>query len=299
VGSSGRIFVSALFSGNPAGFGGGAIFEVDRDTGARTLLSNFARGAIRGFLFGGLAVNAQGEIIANLARQTAGGGSEATSAVVRIDPDTDDRVIVSDLTDPDQGEDIGKSTTITDLALQSSGGILIGTSDGSVDGSQEPTSRIFRVRPVSGARILRSDFADPAQGHDVGDLAPSIGMAVEASGRLLVASGYNEIAPRSLLFRIHLKTGERTVLSDFDDPAQGPVFPLGVSFRGVAVENSGKIIVGAHDAENNGDLNLLFRVNPDTGKRKVISDSDISEQGPPFGAIVNIAVVPELDASAL
>jgi hypothetical protein len=53
VGSEGRIFVSDLFAGGPPL--SGALFEVDPDTGTRTLLSNFGQGNIQGFLYSGLA----------------------------------------------------------------------------------------------------------------------------------------------------------------------------------------------------------------------------------------------------
>jgi len=123
----------------------------------------------------------------------------------------------------------------------------------------------------------------------VGDLSFSTGLAVEASGKILVASGGSVLAPRNLLFRIHPKTGKRTVLSDFDNPAQGT---LGQSLRGVAVEESGKIIVGVGKI-GHADATLLFRVNPKTGQRALLSDSDNPAQGSPFSALVYIAVVPK------
>ena len=43
VGPAGRIVVSALLSGDPP-FVGGALFAVNPDTGARTVLSNFSQG---------------------------------------------------------------------------------------------------------------------------------------------------------------------------------------------------------------------------------------------------------------
>lgn len=74
VGRAGQIFVSTRSSADPA-FVGGALFEVDPETGHRTLLSNFAQGEIQGGFHYGLAVDAKGRVIANLFQR-----------LVRIDP---------------------------------------------------------------------------------------------------------------------------------------------------------------------------------------------------------------------
>src|SRR5262245_46158567 len=86
VGTAGRIFVTDLFAGEPL-FDGGALFEVDPETGNRTRLSNFSQGAIHGYPYYGLAVNRKGEVIANL--QTVDPPLyELDQTVVRVDPDT-------------------------------------------------------------------------------------------------------------------------------------------------------------------------------------------------------------------
>ncbi|MCI0418776.1 MAG: hypothetical protein L0312_06070, partial [Acidobacteria bacterium] len=197
VGRAGQIFVSALFSGDPA-FEGGALFTVDPDTGNRILLSNFSQGDIRGLLFQGLAVNAKGKVIASLDRSEPP-AFEFHFALVRVDPKTDARVLVSDLKNPAQGPTV--SGFITDLTLEHSGKILIGTARG----SGQPDSAIFRVHPVTGKRRLLSDFANPAQGADEADLQFNTGLAVETSGQILAASGGS--VPRNLLLRIDPKTG--------------------------------------------------------------------------------------------
>ena len=175
---------------------------------------------------------------------------------------------------------------IIDLAVEHSGKILIGTADTS---SEFVGAEIFRVHPVTGKRRLLSDFANAAQGADVVDLAVTTGLVIETSGQILVASGNSLAAPRNLLLRIDPKTGQRTVLSDFDNPAQGHV---GVTLQGVAVEQSGKIIVGAM-SDPFVDTFSLFRVKPKTGRRTLLSDSNNPAQGPPFIGIADIAVVPK------
>jgi hypothetical protein len=272
VGRRGQIYVGAIFSGDPV-FLGGAIFSVDPDTGNRHVVSNLSQGDIQGILYYGLARDASGKVLANLFGPPA--------AVVRIDPRTDARVLVSDLANPAQGATV--DGFITDLTVEHSGKILI-----AAETNLATPVGIFRVNPRTGKRHLLSDFTNPAQGVDAVDVAFSHGLAVERSRRILVNSGGSVFAPRNLLVRIDPETGDRTILSDFDKPPQGTV---GNSLQGLAVEKSGKIVVGAITNSATGAVDV-FRVDPNTGQRALLSASDNPAQGPSFRTIVSVAVVP-------
>jgi streptogramin lyase len=117
---------------------------------------------------------------------------------------------------------------------------------------------LFRVDPITGERTLLSDFGVGAnQGEN------PAGVAVEASGNILVADP--AVGGQGVLFRVDPITGERTVLSDFD---VGP--NEGENPFGVAVEASGSILV--IDFDGLGLDGVLFRVDPITGDRTVLSD---------------------------
>ena len=283
VGDAGRIFVTDLFAGDPP-FDGGALFEVDPHTGNRTLLSNFSQGDIHGLLYYGLAVDAKGRVIADL--QTADPPLFAlNAAVVRIDPETDERTVVTDLTNPRQGEpDAGSNRTfIGGLALDHSGKILIST----LSGEGYSSAALFEVQPQTGKRKLLSDCTDAEQGV-LANLFGFIGMAVKTSGEVLV-NAYGTAVGAELILRIDPKTGQRTVPSNLNDPAQGP---LCQAPAGLAVESSGNIVVGAYKNPATTTMSL-FRVNSSTGQRTLLSDSDNPAQGPSFGPAVSyIAVVP-------
>ena len=280
--AGGQIFVSDLFAGELAV--GGALFEVDPNTGNRTIVSDFGQGDIQGYLYYGLVVDDKGRLIANLQGLPLNG-------IVRVAPKTDTRVLISDLSNTAQGETFSPNSFVTDLTKERSGDILIGA-EISINNNTSHKAAIFRVNPKTGNRQLLSDFANPSKGADVGDLSFPTGLAVETSGKILVASGGSVLAPRNLLFRIHPRTGQRTVLSDFDDPAQGT---LGLSLHGIAVEESGKIIIGSGNAAiGSSSATLLFRVNPNTGQRTLLSDSDNPAQGPSFLALTYIALVPKV-----
>lgn len=273
LGAKGQIYVSSLFSGTPP-FEGGALFKIDPDSGFRTVISDFAQGEITGLLYYGLGLDGNKKVIAN-----------NFQALVRVDPKTDNRSFITDFLNQAQGT-TEPDRFITDLAIERSGKIIIGTAR--PDGL--PPSLIFRVDPFSGNRMVLSDFTNTSQGADVADLGVSTGLAVETSGKILVNSGGGS-APRNLLLRIDPITGVRRVLSDFDNPAQGIE---GYAPKGLALEKSGNIIVGVGIAEIRAlDATLLVRVNPRTGKRVLLSDSGNPRQGPPFGALVYLDFIPK------
>jgi hypothetical protein len=260
------------------------IFRVDPRTGHRSLVSNFNQGAIQGLVGRGVAVDAYGRVLATVDRAIH---FDEFRELVRVAPKTDTRVIVTDLTNPAQGGDLS-AYLITDLTLEHPGGaIIIGTEF--LEFKHAGQAAIYRVDPVTGDRSLLSDFSNPAQGTDVVDLENSVGLAVEHSGMILANSGGNGV--RNLLLRIDPQSGNRTVLSDFDNAAQGP---LGTDLVGAAVQYSGHVFVAAGDptASDPTQRNKLFRVNPHTGRRVVFSDSTNPSQGPSFINISYVAVVP-------
>lgn len=123
LGAGGQIFVNDLFGGG-SGFEG-ALFEVDPNTGNRALVSDFGQGDIQGNLNGGLAVDDKGRVIANLQQ---GFGLPFPTGIVRVTPKSDTRVLISDLSNPAQGETLFfPNSFVTDLTKERSGEILITT----------------------------------------------------------------------------------------------------------------------------------------------------------------------------
>jgi hypothetical protein len=109
-----------------------------------------------------------------------------------------------------------------------------------------------------------SDFGNPIQG-ELG-LGP-FSLAFESSEAILVLDP--EV---NKLFRVNPMTGQRTVLSNFSDPMQGPVAEsaAGDGILGIAVELSGEILVtvkGAGSPDVGGTVfhDALLRVNPVNG----------------------------------
>lgn len=243
------------------------LLKVDPNNGYRTFVSDFGQGDLNEGVFNyGLAVNAKGKVIASQYKQALP-NLEIHQVLVRIDPETDTRTLVSDLFNPDQGA-IDSGTFITDLVIEHSGKILIGTANE----NDYASGAIFRVNPSTGKRKLLSDFTNAAQG-PVASLFFSTGLATETSKKIVAIGG-------NFLLRIDPETGQRTVLSDFDNPVQGIT---GFAPRGAVVEKSGKIVVSAVVTEFSSSL---FRIDPKTGQRTLLSDSANPEQGPPLTASI-------------
>ena len=219
--ASGQILVVDLSAGaGPAG----ALFRVDPATGARTLFSDFAdaaQGLPVGLSGRGVAIEASGQILV-----ISAGGASGNGALLRVDPATGVRTLLSDFGDVAQGPLVSPFGVTVDA----SGQILV-VGGGGTSG----LGTLLRVDPTTGARTLLSDFGDGAQGPLGGTLR---GVAIEASGQILVTD-----QSTGALWRVDPATGVRTLLSDFGDGAQGPT---GGSAYGVAIAN-GTAIDGTID----------------------------------------------------
>jgi hypothetical protein len=207
------------------------------------------------------------DISANFDASTAGEG-----AVVRVDPVTGMRTVLSDFGNPAQGPLGGEPKG---LAIEPSGSILVGDSQAGTQGL------LFRVNPATGTRTVVSDGANPAQGVSFGYFHA---VAIEASGSLLV-TGVLAPAGSGALIRINPVTGMRTLVSNFENPAQGP-FGSDDHLIGVTVESTGKILV-LDEGQNH---RLMFRVDPVTGNRVVLSALTNPGQGPTGGCPTDVAI---------
>jgi hypothetical protein len=253
----------------------GALFRIDPQTGARTVLSDFGD-SFQGRLGGdpvGVAVEMSGTILVT----DHFAGTDFRGVLFRVDPQTRRRAVLSDFGDASQGP-LGANPL--GVAVEVAGTILV------TDHFAGTDSRgvLFRIDPETGTRAVLSDFGDSAQGR----LGDPVGVAVETSGTILVSNSVSGTDSRGVLFRIDPQTGTRSVLSD-GDASQGS---LGTNSLGVGVEVAGTILVGNSVAGTNL-RGALFRVDPETGTRTLLSDFGDAGQGPvgevPLGVGVEVA----------
>jgi len=272
-----------------AGTGGkGALFRVDPSTGTRSLLSDFGNAALgtTGAFPTGLVIESSGNIL--VIDRNAGTSLPACAAVgggcgalFRVDPSTGVRTVVSDFGNSAQGP---TGVNPVGVAIEASGNIVVIDRDAGTAGPAcfgLGCGALFRVNSSTGVRTIVSDFGNGALGTT--GVRPS-GITIDASGNILVTDPSAGTASYSAcsssgcgaLFRVDPSTGVRTVVSDFGNAAQGP---LGIIPQGLAIDASGNILVIDEGA---GTLfaGALFRVNPSTGLRTVVSDFGNSILGP-------------------
>jgi cysteine-rich repeat protein/uncharacterized repeat protein (TIGR03803 family) len=280
IGTDGDILVTDRLRGG--GLNPGALFRVNPVNGSRTLLSNFGNPAQ------GPAAGAPDGVVlgpdGNLLVVTANGGMANRGALFRVNPVTGFRTLVSDFGNATQGP-LGLQP-IAVAVISSDEGLVLDI-DGITPGGSAANGLLFRVNLATGARTILSDFSQIAQGPRAAD--PS-DVEVEANGSLLVVESTLGITVnQGLLFRVDPVSGVRTVLSDFGNAAQGP---LGRHPFGVAVEPSGSVLVVDNVAGTN-NRGTLFRVDPTTGMRTVLSDFGLPGSGPIGAEPVGVTMYPE------
>ena len=260
---------------------GPAVLRVNPETGERTPVSTNA--SFETFFFGapvGIAVEANNTLVVVDAVVPDSNGL-FSPAVLRVDPGTGSRTVVSSNFTPDSDALLRFPYSI---AVEPSGSLaLVDVGDFAAT-----LPRVVRVDPVSGSRTVLVGEDDRRGNGSRFDIPRDV--AVETDGTLWVLDAGldifgNDTDPRVL--RVNPATGERTVVSanlDGDD-----VF-FGDPVR-IVVEPAGTLVVLDRNASDVFGFSspALLRVNPATGERTVVS-SNFSAGDVFFGDPVGIAV---------
>ncbi len=221
-----------------------SVIRVDRTTGARTLISSNASPA-GGPSFStpsGIAVESSGQIL------VVDMGAFGSGAVIRVDPATGARTLVSRNGAPAGGPQLNGPM---DLAVAANGDIYVANTFG---------TNVIRVDPVTGARTMVSANGNPGGGN------PFVwpwGMTIDAGGDILIADSQAFGGPGGII-RVDPATGARTVLSN-NATGAGPQF----SHPGDLVVEActGTVLV------TDSGTNSVYRVDPATGDRTLVSDN--------------------------
>jgi hypothetical protein len=240
----------------------GALFVVNRTSGVRALLSDFGaagQGATGIDPVAAAAASANSMYVIDTNAGTAQHG-----ALFRVDATTGARTRVSDFGDPVQGV-LGPQP----VALVVAAGTLYVVDIAGADG----IGTVLRVDPVDGSRSVVSDFGAAGQG-PLG--ADPTGIAIAASGSLLVCDEDAGTGGLGALFVVDPVSGARTLASDFGAVAQGP---LGSNPVAIAMRANGTALVLDYDAGTNS-RGGLFEIDLGSGARTLLSDLGAAVQGP-------------------
>jgi outer membrane protein assembly factor BamB len=152
---------------------------------------------------------------------------------------------------------------VSSVAVEQDGTIVV------VDRQAGGQGELFAVDPNTGDRRVLSDFGDKNQGPK--GKSP-LDVATTPDGRILVTvsdEGGGSCAGRcGVIVTVDPVTGQRSVLSDFGDSAQGPVAQI---FGGLTVDAFGRIYVGVATPGNFGGVTAVAvaKVDATTGQRTV------------------------------
>ncbi len=292
--------VAAESSGDTAGslvvIDGKSLIRVDPRSGDRTILSGLDPEELD--LVGeGPELRTPTAIAVEPAGETAGQLVIAGNRVLRVDPASGDRTVVSN------------RTGINAIAVETSG-----RTAGQLVGVQTDWENLVRLDPQTGEISILSGF-DPDQERVVGDgpgLDPTSGfnndlgydtsewrtvaIAVETAGEtagqlVVVEHSLNQAAAPSVLLRVDPETGDRAILSGYAREliGEGTDFDKPVA---IAVEASGNLVVV--NQSNGRRPAFLLRVNPSTGNRTLLSGEvrggETAGEGPEFDEPVAVAV---------
>jgi sugar lactone lactonase YvrE len=184
-------------------------------------------------------------------------GLVTPGVLVRVDPVTGERHIFSSFQNRGQGP-LGTPQAVT---FDGAGNLLVTARR---LGRNRP-GILCRVDPATGVRTVVSDFGNIAQG-PLGGVPGAI--TTDARGNLLVLAADVRANHRVLLFSVDPTSGERRILSNFNDRDQGP---RGVNPTSVAADAAGTILVVDRNA-GNGERGVLFHIDPATGNRRVVTN---------------------------
>jgi len=186
------------------------LYRLDPVANTLTLLSDFTDSS-QGYAYGNprnLAQHPSGAILVT-------NGGLGNGVLLRVDPVSGMRSVLSDFGDPSQGP-LGH--TPHDVAVGPLGQIIVVTA-----GTSQLPAAVFRVDIQTGVRELVSDLSDPSQG-PVGCIARQV--AIEAAGSILVLdSGCLHGTPPPAVYRVSPTTGQRVLVSNLTQANQGQVAP--------------------------------------------------------------------------
>jgi len=278
--------------GGPDGLGGtatvplfgGALLSVDSN-GMRTVISDFGdpkQGPISSGHLNAVSRVPSGLLGSGrtLLALDPFGGTNQDGALFAVNPSTGQRRILSDFGNPNQGLPLG----VTPRGLVASFGVTgLGTAIYVVDNNAGTNGHglLTKIDPKTGDRTVFSDFGNSAQGQ-LGSNPSSIAIAPAGvfglKPMLVVLDTVSGTNRAGVLLLVDL-SGNRTGFSDLGSLDQGAV--QGFAPQRVAVFPGGSGQPAAiYVTDNIVDGSALFRIDPGSGNRTLVSAFGNRAQGP-------------------
>ncbi len=250
-------------------FENGMVLRIDKPSGTRTLVSD-NHSPVGGPDFQsptGITFDAAGSLLVAESFELDINGIE-TPAVIRVNPYTGVRTLVSSNAAPVGGPDLKAPYGI---AVEADGSILIADPVAFASGN----GGLIRVNPVTGVRTTLSRNQAPVGGQS---FANPTDVDVAANGDIYVLDSTGVI-------RVDPVTGGRTLVSANNHPNNGPSF---VHTSSMTLDTNGDILVSDWGSNDGG---RIIRVNPVTGVRTMVSENTAPVGGTSFEVLGDLVVV--------
>jgi len=254
--------------------GAGALVRIDPNNGSRTIVSDLDDGSQgpTASIPRGVALDRDGTLLV----VTANGGTGDLGTLLRVDAATGMRTLLSDFGAAGQGP-LGSAPESVVPGFPGEALVI----DPDATGTGVPLGRLFRVDLETGERTVISEFTDAMLGPAGSN---PVGVVLESGGSILVTD-YNvglTVGSVGVVFRVNRATGARTVVTDFGIGAQGTT---GNNPRAAVLELDGGMPTGQVLVLEGGPNDRLFRVDPTSGFRTLISDFADAGQGATGAAV--------------
>jgi hypothetical protein len=268
--------------------GQGALFEVDPNSGSRTLVSDFGNSEQ-----GDVGQDPSGVLVVPglLGLDTAGilvvdpmAGTNAQGAVFLVNS-SGTRTTLSDFGVGDNQGQYPNSMAYYPGVLGLLGETVLVT-DGSAGTNAQ--GALFTVDPSSGARTVLSDFGNTQQGWvDSNPQSTPMSVTVSPSGSIYVLVQELSSGGGGAIVQVDPSTGYRTLITDFGTGtgSQSAIAPNGITWLPSTSE------LGVTDADAGPEGNgVLFTVDPTSGQVGTFSDFGNTDQGTPGSEPSGLAV---------
>jgi hypothetical protein len=275
---SGDLVVAGSFTLN-GGTTSVGVIRVDPDTGARSTVSltsaagNFPAAGPSFFSPHGIAVESNGQILVT---------DRGLHAVVRVDPVSGARTVLSSLAVPPAGG-LG-FVGVNDLALDATGQILVSDEQGQAG----PNGRgvIFRVDPTTGRR-----FVVTANGYNPPGnwLTIPQGIDVDSRGRVLVANPDLLTPAGPGVLAVDPVSGQRSTITNLFTQPGPPAFTVP---EDVAHDPAGGSIYAIDNRGATNNVTGVLRVRRRGGTRTIVSTNSSPVDTPNFDFPWGVAVYP-------
>jgi hypothetical protein len=277
--------------------GQGALYEVDPNTGTRTLVSDFGNASQGPTGQKLVAITIQVDALglnSTVLVADAGAGTGYAGALFSVDPVTGQRTLLSDYGVDSQGPGYSPSSVLATSPLLNLSSTIFTTDPdypNNQSGADADDGALIQVS-TDGSRSVTSDFNDASLGTP-GEYAT--GLAITSNGTLLVVDADAGTNEQGSLYSVNNASGSRNLITDFGNLEQGSPGgdPVGVTVVTGLLGLADTPAVIDNDSGTDG-IGNVFTINLSTGQRTVLSDMGNSDYGPIGADPVAIAYAPGL-----